>query len=178
MKFVARCYHTDLLIGEWGFFKGARDTLKLSRFAQCEDRYMIGSTWWQWSQACGDPHSISWKDNKWQAQDHSMHLVELDRQGNRTGRVNEPVLHILNRTRPLAVAGRVKGFTSNPNTGELLLKGHTRYPGVVSIYIPARFGMPVLDGSNADITHTETVSGGLRADISVNGRYRVHILGK
>ncbi len=178
MRFGASLYRTDLLIGEWGFFRGDRDTLKISRYAICEDRYMMGSTWWQWSQGCGDPHGVHWDDKQWQAPNHTMHVVELNRQGKRTGKVNEPLLHILNRPRPLAIAGRAKGFTSNPNTGELLLKGHTRHPGTVSIYIPERFGMPVLDGSNAVITRTETISGGLRVDVAVHRWYRVHVLGK
>ena len=178
MKFAASLYHTDMLIGEWGFFNGPRDTLKLSRYAKYEDQYMCGSTWWQWSQGCGDPHSVGWNGKQWQAGDHSMHLIELDRQGHRTGHVNEPVLHILDRSRPIAIAGKAKGFISNPNTGELILKGHTHHSGAVSIYIPARFGVPVLDGCNAVITHTETVSGGIRAEIAVHGKYRLHILGK
>jgi len=176
MRFGASLYHTDLLIGEWGFFQGARDTLKLSRYTRCEDRYLIGSTWWQWSQACGDPHSVSWSGKQWQAGNFSMHLIELDRQGHRTGKVNEAALHILNRSRPLAIAGRAKGFTSDPNTGEMLLKGRTHHPGTVIIYIPARFGTPVLNGHNAVISHTEAISGGLRVEVSVKGSYMIHIL--
>ena len=178
MKFGASLYHTDLLIGEWGFFGGARDTSKLKRYAAREDHFMIGSTWWQWSQACGDPHSVGWHQDHWEAGDYSMHLIELDRQGHRTGRVNEPILHILDRARPLAVAGRTRGFTSDANTGELQMKGHSRKPGVVSIYVPQRFGTPALDVRNASISHAEVIAGGQRLDIAVHGRYRIHILGK
>ena len=179
MRFGASLYHTDLLIGEWGFFSGARDTLKLKRYTQREDKYMIGSTWWQWSQACGDPHSVGWNGKEWHAGDRSMHLIELDRQGHRTGKVNEPVMHVLDRTRPLAVAGRAKGFTSDVNTGELLLKGRKRKSGIVSIYIPTRFGQPKLEeGGHATISHVEPIAGGHRIDITVHGKYRVHVLGK
>ena len=178
MRFAASLYHMDMLIGEWGFFNGPRDTLKLSRYAKYEDQYMCGSTWWQWSQGCGDPHSVGWNGKQWQAGNRSMHLVELDRQGRRTGKVNEPVLHILDRSQPLAIVGKARGFTSNPNTGELVLKGHTRHTGTMSIYIPARFGMPVLERTNTAITRTEKVSGGIKADIEVHGKYRVHILAK
>lgn len=178
MRFVASLYQTDLLIGEYGFFGGADDTLKMKRFAHYEDRYMIGSIWWQWAQACGDPHSVGWNGHQWVAGDHSMHLIELDRQGHRTGQVNEPKLHILDRPRPLAVPGRAKGFTSNPDTGELLLKGHTRKQGTVSIYIPARFGTPKLaPNPHATISQITPTAAGHRMDVSVRGRYRVHVLG-
>lgn len=179
MRWASSLYHTDLLIGEWRFFGGAGDTLKLKRYAQREDHFMIGSTWWQWSQACGDPHSVGWNGHDWQAGDYSTHLIELDRQGHRTGRVNEPMLHILDRARPLAVAGRAKGFTSDANTGELLLKGHSRKAGTIRIYFPSRFGEPKLeDGGNARISHTEIVAGGRLIDVAVHGRYRLHILGR
>ena len=178
MKFVTRWYRTGMLIGEWGFFNGPRDTLKISRYTQLEDKYMLGSTWWQWSQACGDPHSISWNGKQWQAPDYSMHLIELDRHGHRTGKVNQPVMNILNRCRPVAVAGRTRGFKSNPDTGEMCLKGRSRHAGTVSVYIPARFGMPVVDGRNAAISKTETIAGGICAEVAVHGKYVVHVLGR
>ena len=178
MKFVTRWYRTDMLIGEWGFFNGPRDTLKISRYTQLEDKYMLGSTWWQWAQACGDPHSVGWNGKQWLAPDYSMHLIELDRKGHRTGKVKEPVLQLLNRSRPTAVAGKCSGFTSNPHSGEMQVKGRCNRGGIVSIYIPQRFGMPVLDGRNAVITKTEEVAGGICAEVSVHGKYLLHVLGR
>ena len=73
----------------------------------------------------------------------------------------------------------MKGFTSDANSGELLLKGHKRKSGIVSIYIPARFGQPKLEeGVHAIISHVEPIAGGHRIDITVHGNYRVHVLGK
>ncbi len=60
----------------------------------------------------------------------------------------------------------------------MLLKGKTHQAGTLSIYVPARFGIPVLDGSNAQITHMDSIPGGQRIEVAVHGSYGVHILGK
>ena len=173
MRIGAFLYHTGMLIGEWGFFRGASDTTKVRRYAAQEDKYMIGSTWWQWSQACGDPHSVGWNGHEWQAGDRSMHLIELDRQGHFTGHVNEPILNILNRIHPLAVAG-AKGFSSNSVTGEFHMKGHSRKASTVILWIPERFGSPRLTGKNASMTKTNTMPGGYYMEVSVKGKYRIN----
>ncbi len=47
-----------LWIGEWGYFKGAREQAALlERHLRAEDRLQTGSAFWVWKQACGDPHA-------------------------------------------------------------------------------------------------------------------------
>ena len=31
---------------------------ELATYAQQEDQYRVGGTWWQWFQSCGDPHAV------------------------------------------------------------------------------------------------------------------------
>lgn len=55
----AQAYRAPLWIGEWGAF-GADTSGYAKQFAATEDGYGIGSAFWQWKQACGDPHGIGW----------------------------------------------------------------------------------------------------------------------
>jgi len=176
LRIGAFLYHTDLYIGEWGFFGGVQDTAKIKRYARYEDKWMLGSAWWQWCQACGDPHSVGWNGHQWQAGNSSMHLIELDRTGKFTGNVNTSFLHILDRPRPLSVCGRPrKGFMSNPATGTLQLQGHTHKAGNITIWVPQRFNAPQVTGKNVSLTQTTTVPGGYKLSVAVKGKYKLHM---
>jgi endoglycosylceramidase len=60
-KREATVYGTTFWVGEWGpFSDAAGDGNYASRFAALEDEFQVGSAFWQWKQACGDPHSASY----------------------------------------------------------------------------------------------------------------------
>ncbi len=165
-------YNTHFFIGEWGFFGDpATDAAKVKRFAAAEDSYFVGSTWWQWCQAPGDPHGISWDGNNYGAT--SMHLVELDASANLTGNTNPYYLDILSRTRPNAIVGKPVSLTSNPDTGEMELNATTTAEGVTELWIPNRFGTPTITGTNATLKELRTVSGGYIAEVAVSGSYSI-----
>jgi Cellulase (glycosyl hydrolase family 5) len=51
-----------LWIGEWGYFKGPRERpALLERHLRIEDDAQLGSAFWVWKQACGDPHAYPGK---------------------------------------------------------------------------------------------------------------------
>ena len=164
-----------MLIGEWGFSNGAGDTSKVKRFAEREDHFYAGSTWWQWSQACGDPHSVGWHGDHWEAGDRSMHLIELDRQGHFTGRINEPIMHILDRTRPLAICGKLCRLMSNTDNGDMYLKAGAKQHGTVTLWIQGRWGKPEITGTNTGNISIHAVPGGYKADIDVTGKYDISV---
>ena len=59
VRSLADGYHTALWIGEYGWFDDPAGNLaKVRTFGQYEDAAVVGSAWWQWRQACGDPHSV------------------------------------------------------------------------------------------------------------------------
>lgn len=167
-------YGSSLFIGEWGFFGDpATDAAKVKRFAAAEDTYFVGSTWWQWCQAPGDPHGISWDGTNYAAT--SLHLVELDASANLTGNVNPYYLNILSRTRPNAIAGKPTKLTSNPDTGEMQLEATTTQEGTTELWIPNRFGEPNITGTNATLKELRTVNGGYIAEVTVSGSYVVNV---
>src|SRR5207244_10543302 len=57
---AARQYGTTVWSGEWGWFGDpASDAPQIARYAKQEDAHLWGGAWWDWKQACGDPHQFS-----------------------------------------------------------------------------------------------------------------------
>jgi endoglycosylceramidase len=54
---AARQYATTVWDGEWGWFGNpATDEPSIATYARQEDAHLWGGAWWDWKQACGDPH--------------------------------------------------------------------------------------------------------------------------
>lgn len=171
---VAAVYQTAMFVGEYGFFDNpAADVSKLKRFAKKEDSCMAGSTWWQWAQAPGDPHGMSWDGTQYA--NTSLHLIEIDKNGNFTGTKNDLFLNVLNRSRPNAIWGKPIKFSSNPDDGTMHLEANAAAEGITTLWIPDRFGIPVITGTNVVSTQLNSVSGGYLADVKVNGNYTIEV---
>ncbi|MDP1793752.1 MAG: cellulase family glycosylhydrolase [Acidimicrobiales bacterium] len=51
--------NAPIFVGEWGWFGNPTDDQPfINEYARQEDIHMASGTWWQWKQACGDPHAI------------------------------------------------------------------------------------------------------------------------
>lgn len=171
---LAEGYGTHCFIGEWGVFGNPESGLsKLKRFAAAEDAYFMGSTWWQWCQAPGDPHGINWAGNQYS--DRSLHLIEVAADGSYTDVKNELFLNVLSRARPFAIHGEPIEFESDTETGQLYLKASSSFDGITSLWIPNRFGEPIISGTNIGAIELEVVDGGYKASVEVSGIYEVVI---
>jgi len=171
---LAKAYQAYCLIGEWGVYDRPEEGVaKLKRFAQQEDQYLMGSTIWQWSQAPGDPHSISWDGKTYEAS--SLHMVEVSSNGMYTGVRNTVFLKVLGRARPLAVHGKSINFTSDPDSGIMKLSANADQPGITEVWIPDFFGTPKISGTNSTLTKLETVEGGYKASLEVKDKYTIEI---
>lgn len=171
---LAKQYQTTMLVGEWGVFGDPSvDVAKLKRFAAAEDQYLAGSTWWQWCQAPGDPHGISWDGQTYATT--SMHLLEVAADGSYTGNRNHTYLNVLSRARPLAIHGKPLSFTSNPDTGEMTLAATSTSPGTTLLWIPDRFGTPLIGGQGVEEFSITPVEGGFSASVSVSGNYTLYV---
>ncbi len=171
---LSATYKTGTFIGEFGFFGNpANDVEKYKRFAKKEDANFSSSTWWQWAQAPGDPHGISWDGTQYA--NTSMHLVEVDKVGNFTGVKNEYYLNVLNRTRPNAIFGKPVKLISNPDNGTMELQAKSSTQGVTILWIPDRFGEPQISGTNVVSTTLNKVEGGYQAAVKVNGNYNIRV---
>ena len=171
---VSKLFNTSMFIGEWGFFGDPNsDVSKVKRFALQEDKFVVGSTWWQWSQAPGDPHSISWDGTQYG--NTSMALIELDKNGNFTGNVNDVYLKVLSRTRPCAIYGKPVKLISNPDDGTMHLEANSNSEGITTLWIPDRFGEPNIDGNNVVSFQLSKIEGGYIAKVKVKGNYNINV---
>ncbi len=171
---LSKLYSMSTFIGEFGFFGNpSEDVNKYKRFAKKEDDNFTGSTWWQWSQAPGDPHGISWDGTQYG--NTSMHLIELDKNGIFTGNVNEFYLNVLSRSRPNAICGSPILLISNPEDGTMELQAKTTQEGTTTLWIPDRFGEPKTTGTNIISSTFIKIDGGYKADIKVNGNYKIEV---
>lgn len=171
---LSKLYQTTTFIGEFGFFGNPSDDVnKFKRFAKKEDANFTSSTWWQWAQAPGDPHAISWDGTQYEQT--SMHLIELNKNAQFTGNKNEFYLDVLSRTRPNAICGKPIKLVSNPDDGTMELQANTNSPGITTLWIPNRFGVPKFSGSNSKLERLDEVEGGYIATINAEGTYIIKV---
>ncbi|MCO5231398.1 MAG: glycoside hydrolase family 5 protein [Chitinophagales bacterium] len=172
-KGLADSYQTPCFIGEWGVYSEPSVAVeKVKRFAQQEDKYLMGSTYWQWAQAPGDPHGVEWNGNY---EDKSLHLMELNALGQYTGVRNDIFLKVLSRTRPIAIHGKQAKFSSDTNTGRFQLTAEAETEGETEVWIPDWIGKPVIGGSNFEMILLNKVEGGYVATFKVYGKYEIRI---
>jgi endoglycosylceramidase len=56
----ASSYQSTVWSGEWGWFGDpAADEPQIREYARNEDAHRWGGAWWDWKQACGDPHQFA-----------------------------------------------------------------------------------------------------------------------
>jgi endoglycosylceramidase len=174
LKNLSGLFGTNLFIGEYGFFNNpTSDVLKLKRFAKKEDDNFAGSTIWQWAQAPGDPHGISWDGTRYN--NTSLHLIELDKNGIFTGNKNELFLNVLSRSRPIAICGKPTRLISNPDNGTMELSAKANQEGTTTLWIPDRFGEPNITGNNVKSSDIQKVEGGFNVAIEVVGEYVINV---
>ena len=170
----ARAYRAAMWIGEYGWFSDPTvNESKVARFAAKADTLVgsgvdAGEAWWQWRQACGDPHSIGHPGGSppkvlihFQANecpgDHDLGVI--------------PQWHCTGRPYPRATPGRLTSLHTDC-TSELDLTGTTAQPGTIDIWFPnARF----LHTHGLTDADTEAVQGGLRITGTVKGTYQVQL---
>ncbi len=115
---VASTFGVPTWIGEYGFWSTSTSTLeKLARYAADEDRRLLGGTWWQWRQPCGDPHSIG-PTGEYEV----VHLNRLGCPGDIELGQTEEFVRVLSRGYPRAAPGRLVSLSSDPSNGLLMLE--------------------------------------------------------
>jgi endoglycosylceramidase len=169
---LADAYDAPLWIGEYGWFSDpAANRSKLERYSRTEDALLVaGSAWWQWRQACGDPHSIGRPGGT-----PDPVLVHFQRNGC-PGDVNLGVVPEWSctwRPYPRTVPG---ALTVRSATCEDVLgfAGATDRPGVAEIWFPGAHA-PRVAGRNVGVLRTRRVPGGWSIRALVAGDYVVFV---
>jgi endoglycosylceramidase len=133
----------------------------------------VGGAWWQWKQACGDPHSIGTPDGHPPAQTDS--LVRLACPSDSPVGIPESFQRVLGRAYPRAAPGVVRTLTSDPVTGTLHVAGTTDHKGVLDLWMPAAGGPPVVGGTNVTGVRVVQVDGGYRVTAKAVGVYALDL---
>jgi len=168
-------YQTTFWSGEWGWFGSdpASNAPSVAEYASQEDAHLVGGAWWQWKQACGDPHSIGTPGGHPPRQTDS--LVRLACPTDTPVGIPPAYQRILGRAYPRAAAGMLRSLSSDPVSGELQLTGTAGTEGgTVDIWVPAG-PAPVVHGTNIGAVDVAAVPGGYRVTVSVTGPYAVSV---
>ena len=155
-------FGTPFLSGEWGWFGDpATDAPLIARYAADEDAHLVGGTWWQWEQACGDPHDILTRGNR----------PACASTGQRPGGlVAAPAstTRILDRAYPRAVPGQLTSIHADVASGRLVVTGQADRPGVAAdLWVPTRCAVPTVAGTDVGPAAVRPVPGGWRLTVPV-----------
>ena len=139
---VAKLHGVTVWGGEWGFWPehpvDASD--KIQRYAAAEDAAQYGGAWWDWKQACGDPHVVDRPGGQPSAVSGSLNRFTCPDQ---VMSAPDPAFaDVLGRPVPRAVPGTITRLVSNGRTGRLVLAGkHSGGAGrcALQVFVPKRF---------------------------------------
>ncbi len=173
---AAKAYGTTFWIGEYGWFgTPADDAAKVASYAALEDQYRVGGAWWQWKQACGDPHSVGSQGGT--PPDELIHFHRTDCPGDVNKGPIAEWLPILSRAYPRSAPGTLAQLSSDPATGALVVvgsAGDASHDARLDLWIPDRGqGQPTIGGSGLGAVDVHPVDGGYRYLIEVSGCYVV-----
>jgi endoglycosylceramidase len=146
-------------VGEYGWWSTSdEDMAELRRYALAEDAALAGSAWWQWRQACGDPHSIGVPGNE---PDDQFHLHTLRCPEGEDEGITPEYAVVLSRSYPRAAPGRLTELTSDPDARTARLAGRADGSGELEVWVPdGGHGEPTIGGENLADVEATAVEGG------------------
>jgi endoglycosylceramidase len=171
-KTAASTYGTPYFSGEWGWFgNNAADQPFIERYARNEDANLIGGTWWQWQQACGDPHAVGTRHHRPSCAGKSPYSdgLVIRSAANRS---------VLTRAYPRAAPGVLTSIDATVATGALVITGIADRTGAAAdLWVPSPCAAPTVTGANVASWTVRDVAGGHRvsATVATPGAYRIAI---
>ncbi|MCU1426004.1 MAG: glycoside hydrolase family 5 protein [Actinomycetia bacterium] len=171
---LAKNYKTAMWVGEYGWFSDPpAQASKLARYAAKEEQLLSsGDAWWQWRQACGDPHSIGKPGGVPDA--HLVHFRANNCPGDHDGGVIADWACVW-RPYPRAAPGRLTRLHSTCNN-EVDFDGHADRSGTIDVWFPNHgTAPPTVSGTQLSAAKVRAVPGGWRISARVNGDYTVRV---
>jgi endoglycosylceramidase len=174
---AASGYQTTYWSGEWGWFGDpAKDRGDIAMYAAEEDARRVGGAWWDWKQACGDPHQIN--DARGGGTSPSLNRYACPQQ--RALGIPATTRRILARAYPRAAPGRLTALESNPESGALRLTGaddDLAGSCALEVWLPGERGRPALTGVNVAGIAVAPFAGGWLAHGCAKGAYELRTSG-
>lgn len=169
----AAAYDAPLWSGEYGYWGSEEvhwgedaDTLeRMSRYAVAEDSHLLGSAYWVWKQACGDPQNgIGPYGNALMMQD-----CEADRTGDAVLPPKKGLLAILSRAYPQVAPGTLTKLSAQG--ANMTLEASTSEPSCdLTVWVPGT-SKPTVDATGVTDVAVGRVSGGWIVTGCVDGEY-------
>lgn len=176
---TAAGYGVTVWGGEWGFWPAhpVEASDKIERYAAAEDAAAYGGAWWDWKQACGDPHVAHAPDGVPEPVSGSLNRYSCPDQTNLG--IDPAFGDVLSRPVPRAVPGRITRLTSDGRTGDLDLSGKLTGDAQrcgLRVFVPARFAdLKVRVDGIRNVQRRELPNGNVVLRGCVSDRYRLQI---
>lgn len=159
---VADSYGAAVWSGEYGYW--GDDLLpRLRRYAAAEDAHALGSAYWVWKQACGDPQ------NGKQATGDG--LIPQDCATGEELPPKEQILRILSRPYPKVTAGRIERLSSSPDRIDLTGRASTDSCPLLLWFPGSKY--PTVETEGVNGLGVSKVNGGWEIVGCASGEYRI-----
>jgi endoglycosylceramidase len=167
---AAAQYGTTVWSGEWGWFGDpAADEPSILRYAAQEDAHRWGGAWWDWRQACGDPHNFAGPGAEVGKVSPSLHRFACPAQTDLG--IPATTRRILARAYPRAAPGRLTALRSDPRSRAFSVRGTGTGCGL-DVWVPGERA-PVLSAHNVLRRAMRRAPGGWRVTGCTTGAYEL-----
>jgi endoglycosylceramidase len=176
---TAAAYGTSYWSGEWGWFGRAEDDRDdIAAYAREEDARLVGGAWWQWRQACGDPHNIAEPGGGPGPETGNLNRYACPDE--RPLPMPETTRRILARGYARAAPGRLTALESDPEGGALRVAGRDGDAAggcELVLWVPGDRGAPAFARRNASAVSLRSFAGGWIATACASGDYELRRTG-
>lgn len=165
---VADEYGAPLWSGEYGYWGNTSDVdARLARYAKAEDANRLGSAYWVWKQACGDPQNGIGKTGD------GLMVQDCTTGGDAPQR--DDLLRLLGRAYPRSAPGTVTMLTANG--ADLLLAGTTQSASCgLEVWVPGT-ARPQVHSTGLTKVQTIAAPGGWLVSGCATSRYTLNTNG-
>ncbi|NNC10630.1 cellulase family glycosylhydrolase [Planctomonas sp. JC2975] len=159
---VADEYNAPVWSGEFGYWGSTSDVdARLTRYAKAEDANRLGSAYWVWKQACGDPQNGIGPTGDG--------LIPEDCATGQDAAPRDDLLTILGRAYPRSAPGTISSLTSSG--ANVQLAGATRHRSCgLDVWVPGA-KRPIIHSTGLANVKTTPDSGGWTVTGCADGSY-------
>ncbi|PPL18366.1 hypothetical protein GY24_10615 [Microterricola pindariensis] len=159
---VAAEYDAPLWSGEYGYWGEDADVLaRLTRYADAEDAHLLGSAYWVWKQACGDPQ------NGIQEFGNALMMQDCVTGGDAPPKAD--LLEILSRAYPQHAPGRLTALEADGAAVQLAGSTDARSCGL-RVWVPGT-AEPTVEATGVTDVEATAVPGGWIVTGCAGGEY-------